>query len=138
MNKEAIKRLENNHYAIDKSYQNLKKAIDNNYEQDIYCSIGETLLWVLVTDEWHKDHDNSYVIRRNNDKDGVILLGLRHAYNMVKHNMNIMRIHNKQGGFTFPLEFPLVIEQITVHWMEAGNKLEGRFRKQKRKLLQSH
>lgn len=131
MDKETLNRLENNHYAIGNAIERLSRAIEFNYEQDIYTSLGETLLWVLVTDEWHIAHNPGYIDRRNVHNDGMILLGLRHAYNMVKHNMNIMQVHQHEGGFSFPLEFPLEILPISVHWMKAGIKLEGKYKKQK-------
>lgn len=124
MDREAIKRLENNHYALEKAIKRLNASIDKNDEQEIYAATGETLLWVLTTEEWHKKHNEGYKQRKKQNQNGLILFGLLHAYNSVKHNMNFIQIHKKEGGFQFPMEFPLDISPITVNWTKAGNILD--------------
>ncbi|WP_137744828.1 hypothetical protein [Robertmurraya siralis] len=134
MDKEAIKRLENNHYAANKAFQRLKDAIKSIDDQEIYAATGEVLLWVLTTDLWHKKYNMGYKRRKNNNKDGQLLFGLLHAYNCMKHNMDFIQIHSKEGGFEFPFEIPeegFEFLPITVHWMKAGEVLEGDWPEQK-------
>ncbi|TMN21823.1 hypothetical protein [Lentibacillus cibarius] len=127
-----LRRLENNHYALKNAYHRLEKAIDLNHDQEIYAATGEVLLWVMTTNEWHQKHNKGYKPRRNKHENGQILSGLLHAYNSMKHNMDFIKIHKKEGGFSFPISFPLEIPPLTVHWMKAGEILEGKWPDQKK------
>ncbi|OAB41430.1 hypothetical protein [Paenibacillus glacialis] len=120
-----LRRLEYNRYALEKVYQRLQNAVDSNHEQEIYTALGETLLWIMTTDEWHLSHDPIYKERRDLDEKGQLLLGLKHAYNSMKHNMYFIKIHNKMGGAKFPISFPIKIPVITVHWMIADELMLG-------------
>lgn len=123
---DALKRLENNHYALEKAYQRLVEAIETRDENEIYASTGETLLWVITTEEWHLKHKpSSYKYARSANESGQILLGLKHSYNSMKHNMNFIKIHQIEGGFAFPFEFPLKIPRLTVRWVSAEKVDEG-------------
>ncbi|SCG82729.1 hypothetical protein DW1_1156 [Proteiniborus sp. DW1] len=114
-----IKRLENNEYALNMAYKRLKNSITSSQEKDIYSAIGELLLWILTTDEWHKEHnDKDYKNRRNNDEDGRLLLGLRYAYNLMKHNMEFFHVFEaNEGGIEFPFSFPLEIPASFAEWI---------------------
>lgn len=127
----SLKRLENNRYALKKAYERLKNAIKQRDEQEIYSALGETLLWFLTTEEWHKKHNRGYKKRKESNENGKILFGLKHAYNSMKHNMEFMTIHKRQGGFHFPMVFPVSFPPITVHWIKAGGVLEGDRKAQK-------
>ncbi|WP_420768767.1 hypothetical protein ACNR9V_03305 [Parageobacillus thermoglucosidasius] len=132
-NKELIKRLENNHYALEKAYQRLQRAIGSYHDQEIYTATGELLLWVMTTHEWHKKHNKGYLDRLKKSDKGKILLGLLHAYNSMKHNMDFIKIHNKVGGgLTFPITFPAFFPPAIVCWIKAGDVLEGKYPSQKK------
>lgn len=126
MDNEAIKRLENNHYALSKAFERFRVSIDKREEQEIYATIGETLLWLLTTEEWHRKYNKEYIKIKNQDENGRIIFGLIHAYNSMKHNMSFITIHEEEGGFEFPIEFPLEIFPITVHWINTEEVNEGR------------
>lgn len=126
-----VQRLEYNHYAIDRAYSRLKEALQSEETTDsttglindmeIYAAVGEMLLWVMNASQWHKDY------YKNTYKDSDILLGLRHAFNALKHNMNFIEIHKKDGGFifndfTFPLEFPPLI----IKWGPVERVADGK------------
>ncbi len=131
MNKN-IQRLENNIYALNSAYDRLMKSIDNRIERDIYSAIGELLLWVLTTDEWNLIYNNKYIDRKKNDSDGQVLFGLKHAYNLMKHNMNFYKIHKEEGGITFPITFPLEIPKIEVVWDTLTEDVNGKFKNQEK------
>lgn len=127
-------RLMYNHNSIRASFQKLEKATssDDLDDQDIYTAVGELLLWVVTTDEWYKIHGlKDYKSKRNKDENGKILFGMKHAFNMLKHNMAFFQIHRKDGGFEFPITFPMEIEEITINWMPAGDVLNGKYPEQK-------
>lgn len=128
---DPLKRLRNNHYAINNAFQRLKDAVDSNIDVDIYVATGEMLLWIMTTSEWHLEHNEGYRQRRNKDKKGQLLFGLLHSYNLMKHNMEFITLHQKEGGFSFPFSFPVVFPPITVHWAKAGDLLVGKFESQK-------
>ena len=56
---------------------------------------------------------------------------MRHAFNCLKHNMSFFQIHHKEGGFEFPISFPLEIKEITILWMSVGDILNGEYENQK-------
>ena len=124
---DPLRRLENNHYALEKARDRLEVAIESRDNNEIYTATGELLLWVLTTDEWHKKHyKNAYEERRDNNEKGQLLLGLIHAYNSMKHNMNFIEIHQRKGGVNFAsFSFPLAFPPITVHWTTIGQLNEG-------------
>ncbi|MCF6461507.1 hypothetical protein [Clostridium sp. Cult3] len=129
--KDKIKRLKNNEYALRKAYSRLENSLENRNEKDIYSSIGELLLWVLTTDEWHIEHnDDKYKNRRNNDINGQVLSGLRYAYNLMKHNMDFYTIHREEGGMSFPISFPLDIPEITINWKTLNKDMESGYESQ--------
>lgn len=136
---DKVKRLENNWYALNLAYERLKRAIDeylnqskrDNLEKDIYANIGELLLWVLTTDELlMKYYGKDYEDRRNNDENGKIIPGLRHAYNLMKHGMDFYVLHKREGGMHFPTEFPLSIPEVKVIWAFFNDNLRGKHKNQ--------
>nr|DAL96934.1 MAG TPA: hypothetical protein [Caudoviricetes sp.] len=131
MNKK-IKRLDNNIYALDMAYKRLQNSLNSNEEKDIYSAVGELLLWVLTTDEWHREHnDRNYENRLYNDDNGQVLLGLRYAYNLMKHNMDFYDIHNKiQGGVFLPAVLPIVFPPPTVYWRFLDEDMESGYKNQ--------
>lgn len=129
---EVKMRLKSNHYATRKAYNRLQKAVEMNDNTKMYCAIGEVLLWILTTEEWHKKHNIEYADVKQGDDNGVLIYGLRHAYNMVKHNMQFFLIYNKKGGFSFPTTSPIEFKEIEIHWMVAGDILEGQHPNQKK------
>lgn len=136
MGKGNIKRLENNHYAMDKAYERLKKSMETNHNQEIYAATGELLLWVVAIDEWHRlEKQKSYEDKRDNDDDGVVLTGMRFAINSIKHSMDFIQIHHKKGDSTFPTTFPTVFFKPEVIWTEARNIPKGKYEKQTEKYI---
>lgn len=125
-------RLKYNMHSISSSFKKLENAVSKLNDQEIYTAIGELLLWVVTTDDWHrKNGEYDYKKRMEKDKNGVILLGMRHAFNSLKHNMSIFQIHDKEGGLEFPITFPLEISETSVIWMTAGETLNGKYPEQK-------
>lgn len=136
MDKSAIERLDNNHYAMDKAYNRLTKAIETNHNKEIYAATGELLMWVIAIDEWHRlEKQKVYEDKRDNDVDGVTLTGLRFAVNLIKHSMDFIYIHDQIGGSKLPGTFPFTFYKVKVTWTKAGNIPKGRYEKQKEKYI---
>lgn len=121
---DPMRRLENNHYALEKARERLRVAIESRDKKEAYAAIGELLLWVMTTEEWHWKHNKGFKRRRNRHEKGQILFGLRHAYNSMKHNMIFYQIHDTPVGFTFPFTFPVHFKPLNILWTAADEKLE--------------
>lgn len=121
---ESIKRLENTQYAIYKSLERLKEALNHSNEKDIYMELGNTLLWFMHADDWiDMNEPKIYRERRNDNKEGNLLNGLRHAYNLIKHDSKCIKSHetNVEPSLSFPLEIPeegIGFGIITFIWAE--------------------
>lgn len=94
-------RLKFNIYSYRMAYKRLESAIEQENNNEVYASVGELLLWVLTTEEWHFEHNDQYKKYKNSNENGLIIYGLRHAYNMVKHNMQFFEIYQKHNGSEF-------------------------------------
>ncbi|SDM17088.1 hypothetical protein [Bacillus sp. OK048] len=127
-------RLKFNHYASGKAYKRLEKAIEEANDHEIYSGIGELLLWVMTTHEWHIEHGlPDYLNRTGEDEKGVLLFGLKHAYNSMKHNMKLFVIHNKTGFNFNSIDFNnLDFSLYAVRWINAPNLLDGGYPNQQR------
>ncbi|MBU8773177.1 hypothetical protein [Cytobacillus oceanisediminis] len=131
-------RLKFNQYAYSKAYKRLKMAIDENNNHEIYSSIGELLLWVMTTHEWHKVHGQSdYTKRARKDNKGTLLFGLAHAYNSLKHNMKLFVMHNKHDGFSFEnVDFSnFDFRPFIIKWIKADNLLDEGYDNQRRNYI---
>lgn len=132
-------RLKFNMYSYSTAYKRLTKAIEENNDHEIYAAIGELLLWVMTTHEWHKEHGaKEYQSKTRSDKRGMLLYGLAHAYNSMKHNMKLVVMHNKEEGFSFEkMDFSnFDFRPFKFCWIKAGNLLEGKYPDQKKNYIE--
>lgn len=130
-NQQVKKRLEYNCASYKSAFNRLKRAIDKEDNIEVYASIGELLLWILTTEEWHREH-NKHKYERDRKYYGNTIKGLRHAYNMVKHNMEFFEIHRKKiyssgfNAFTFNSvgfnEYRVVYRWIIIENIHAPDK----------------
>jgi len=123
-------RLKSNHYACRIALKRLKSAVDENDNHEVYAGIGELLLWVITTEEWHlkyNNQSNKYRQEKNTSESGLIVYGLRHAHNMVKHNMQFFQIFNKSGRTSFnssTFNTTKINQSVEYRWMYAKNVLD--------------
>lgn len=132
-----LDRIECNLEMVRKSLDNLLGSIRAFHEMKIYVAIGESLLWICVSDDWFKTNSRGYVKRRNEQEMTPIISGVRRAFNAFKHNMLLTKVHESRGGFEFTdgggMEFPFEIPEITVHWahiVDNDLKLAEKYKKQ--------
>lgn len=134
--KESINRLENTKYAMYKSLKRLREALNHSNEKDIYMELGNTLLWFMHADDWLMlTEPDVYWERRDFNKDGKLLNGLRHAYNLIKHDSKCIKSHetNVEPNFSFQLEIPeegIEFGIITFVWAE-NTEFHGRNKNQR-------
>jgi len=56
-----------------------------------------------------------------------IMNAFRFANNQIKHNINLIEVHKRTGGISFPMVFPLVIPQIQFMWTHIDRPVEEEF-----------
>jgi hypothetical protein len=128
-------RLKLNHVASQSAYQRLITSFREQNDEVFYASTSELLMWIITTHDWHlKNGHPKYQHRMENDKNGVLIYGMRHAFNMMKHNMQFMQIHEKTSDLVLPITIGEVPRLIVV-WMKAGDILEGDKPRQKQNYI---
>ncbi|MGA3675909.1 hypothetical protein [Lysinibacillus agricola] len=116
MNYYSDSRLEWSLEALKKSYSKLKQGITKEDDFEVYIALGESLLWICTTDEWLSKNSRGYNKRKNVNNVVHIISALKYAINSFKHNKLLFKLHQSEGGFEFPGEFPFEIETITFKW----------------------
>jgi hypothetical protein len=71
--------------AVESSVGRVVAASVRYDEQVMLEALGECLTWVCALDQLLEDPATDYESRRNTDRDGRFLLGLRHARNTIVH-----------------------------------------------------
>lgn len=136
INYNSIKRLENTLYSIEISFKKFEEAFHRSDEREIYLELGNLLLWVLTADEWLKKNDRTYISRRSSESTGDLLKGLRHAYNLIKHDVQCIQLHeiHEEPLFSFPITGTFEVGLIYFVWAE-NKEFEGH-KSQKKVYLQ--
>lgn len=105
---ESLKRLENTYFSMSKSLVKLKEALSTGRDNEIYYELGNTLQWMMIAEEWIWKNDETFFHKTNRHADGKLLRGLRHAYNLVKHDYMCIQSHTTKviPKFSFPFTIP--------------------------------
>lgn len=76
---------------------------------------------------------------RNIKGHSEFLSGFQYAFNLSKHNKRIVTVKQvREGGFGFPINFPLEIPYNELYWIDARNiAYEEKFEKQRNNYLNS-
>lgn len=131
LNFEQRSRLKLNQIASQNAMARLAKAHNESNELNFYASSSELLMWIIASHDWHlQNGDSNYEDRMKNNSKGVIIYGMRHAFNMMKHKMDFMYIHEKTTDLVLPFSMGSVATVIYL-WRKAGSELEGDNPKQK-------
>lgn len=112
-------------YAMQESYEEMKKEIKSILAQNMYSEAERNRIFYLVGSCLH--HILDYAERSwVDEKDQALLSAFRFANNSLKHNIQIVEITKHEGGFTFPITFPLVMPEREIVWrIEASGKFEN-------------
>lgn len=131
LNFEQKARLKLNQIASQSAMARLAIAHNESNELSFYASSSELLMWIVASHDWHiQNGDSQYEKRMSADPKGVIIYGMRHAFNMIKHKMDFMYIHEKTTDLILPFSMDSVATVIYL-WRKAGNELDGDRPKQK-------
>ena len=107
-------------YAMQKSYEYMKKEIDEITTGSIYSeaemekvfyACGTCLHWIL---------DFAERVKVPN-ADPKYISAFRFANNTLKHDSNLFEFTEQTGGFSFPMSFPLEIENKEIRWKTLNN-----------------
>lgn len=97
----------------------------------ISAALSEVLFWLNAADEWHyknKNHRNLYKNRRKDEKGGQYLLGLKHAYNSLKHEMTFIKLIRPTNGKELFEGSELYVEDYSceIIWLNAEGLIDKR------------
>ena len=85
--------------AADQALSRLSAAVQNDLHQ-AFAPLGEVLWWIAIAEDLVGGHDPSYRDHQSG-RQGQVLLGLRHARNIVAHGVNPARVLASEISF-FP------------------------------------
>lgn len=124
-------RLIMNQLAMDLAYEKVLNSLKTKDNTLIYIALSECLAWIANTIEWHfVDSKGEFNRKLKEIPNGEILLGLRHANNMIKHNFNFIHEHKLVHQTTLPQTIPFYAVAVYC-WIEAGDEFEGKYKNQK-------
>ncbi|TYC87113.1 hypothetical protein FXB42_05480 [Acetobacterium wieringae] len=107
-------------YALRKSYEEMIAVIRiaeedlNNEELKKEVNFRVVNFLHCLFDYYERLEKNEEILIDCNDKQ--FFSGLRYANNKLKHDPSVLKVYQRTGGFSFPIEFPLIIEKITFNW----------------------
>lgn len=103
----------------------------NNEElkKDVNYRVGTFLHWLFDTYEYLQSIGENPLSQ--NEK--AFFSGLRYANNKLKHDVNVIQLYERKGGFSFPMHFPFASEIITFRWTEIEEGENSQWKKQHKK-----
>ncbi|WP_019242202.1 MULTISPECIES: hypothetical protein [Bacillus] len=118
-----VKRLELYQRSIGTAYQQLKDVLYSDNSDEVFIALKSLLDLIFSADEMHFER-KGYFKRRDNDKKGIYLNGLRYAVNLLKHERICFEVQQVTTVpmFEFPLEIPeegIEMGIIQVEWVEV-------------------
>lgn len=128
---EQKSRLKLNQIAAQSAFERLRIAHNESNQLNFYAASTELLLWIITSHDWHiANGSNDYTKKCKQSIDGCLIYGMRHAFNMLKHNMNFMLLHEKTSNLRPPFKMGSVPRVMYV-WVKAGEVLNGKTPTQK-------
>lgn len=118
-------------YSLEKYVNELEEVInksikDNNSKpEEVYSSLGTTLLWIGSCLDRLRSNEIEF-----SEEEKNYVQAFRGAYDAQKHSISLVKFQKfNEGGFTFPVVFPLVISAPDYYFKELeenviGNKKE--------------
>jgi len=109
-------------YCLDRSFDELCSSIEacgndlNNPELKIEVSyrLGTCLHWLINSLE-------RIVKNKICETHKPYISALRYANNKLKHDVMLIELYQRSGGFTFPIRLTFIIPAITFRWLTLEN-----------------
>ncbi|MCU9614077.1 hypothetical protein OEV98_10950 [Caldibacillus lycopersici] len=116
-------------YGLKESRKRLKNSVNSGRSVPINASLSEILFWIIAMDEWHiknRNLGNSYKKRRKIEIGGQYVLGLRHAYNSLKHNMTFIKPMRTKNLIEFIKNSEIYAEDYTseILWVKVDRMID--------------
>jgi hypothetical protein len=89
----------------------LESARSSRNPDDSFGPLGAALQWSVLLDDWHENAETSYPARRDSDRRGRMLPGLRYAWNLVKH-ADVSALVSVASGCAYPIQYPLSYHEV--------------------------
>lgn len=122
-------------YAVKESFNKMQGEIHKVLNTSEYTEKERTQLFLVVGSCLHCILD--YAERIDIEKeDESLLSAFRYANNSLKHCVEVKSITKHQGGFTFPIHFPLVIPKREIVWSIIDNGYKENQKKKYKKFLE--
>lgn len=121
-------------YGINKSFDELKEVLekanadlnDEKLKKEVNFRLGTFLHWIV-------DCYDRLPREEIGQQERSFFSGLKYANNKLKHDPSIVKMCQRTGGFSFPMEFPLCIPEIAFCWgdipFENNKKYQAQFKK---------
>lgn len=78
-----------------KRFHKYRNTKDTQNSTATSAALTELLMWICISDEWHRLNNNqgrSYENRKDDNIGGRYVKGLRYAFNSMKHVMSYMKL----------------------------------------------
>ncbi|MFF2449382.1 hypothetical protein ACFVSW_20270 [Neobacillus sp. NPDC058068] len=129
------------HHGLKESNNRLKEALNASEPNSlpITTSLSEVVFWLSVADEWHfknRNTNDSYTKLREKEIGGQCLLGLRHAFNSLKHEMSFIKLIRPAEARPLFEGSSFFIEDYSkeIIWLKARGLIDKRKKKDKTNL----
>jgi len=136
-NERLVSRMNNILYAMIESFKNMQEEIHRVLNLSSFTEEENNKLFLSVGTCLHSILDYADRVKIEK-KDEKLVSAFRYANNSLKHCIEVKDITKQNGGFTFPIEFPLVIAKKEVVWsiIDNGGEDKKNQRNNYKKLLE--
>lgn len=124
-------------YAMTETFKSMQEEIHRVLNLSNFTEGENNKLFLTVGTCLHSilDYADRVKIKKEDEK---LVSAFRYANNSLKHCIEVKDITKQNGGFTFPIEFPLVIPKKEVVWsiIDNGGEDKKNQRNNYKKLLE--
>jgi hypothetical protein len=123
-------------HALDRAWDRLQDGLRSRDPLETFAPLGESLWWLVVTDELLEDHigRESYLAKRDASTEGRLLKGIRYVRNRVGHDHDLYRLVYLVTGANLPINLPMSFHEwrwrpsselpaLTEKWHRRGEEV---------------
>lgn len=107
-------------YAMTESFGRMQDEIQKVLEESTFTEKDGNELFLCVGNCVHSILDYAERVKVDEEEKGL-LSAFRYINNSLKHSEKVVEITEQQGGFSFPISFPLTIPRREVVWSVVDN-----------------
>lgn len=107
-------------YAMTESFGRMQDEIQKVLEESTFTEKDKNELFLCVGNCVHSILDYAERVKVDEEEKGL-LSAFRYINNSLKHSEKVVEITDQQGGFSFPISFPLTIPRREVVWSVVDN-----------------